>query len=161
MEAEIKSKQGFENLNVLLVGNNPIELSKVFENIENVPGKRVLTEIAFDIKTILERLARFRPNFILIDDNIGKLELKNAVKLLGSDKKTKNVPIAILKNSNYEEVFSVGVMDYILKENINGHSLYTALTNSLKFRRTQLYLKKVLRRRKGQLKRLITPVPQI
>jgi len=155
MEAEVRGKQGFEKLNVLLVGNNPIELSKIFNNIGNVPGRRVLTEIAFDIKTILERLVSFRPNFILIDDNIGKLELKNAVKLFGTDKKTKNVPIAILKNSNYEEVFSVGVMDYILKENINGHSLYTALTNSLKFRRTQLYLHKVLRRRKGQLRRLV------
>lgn len=151
MEVEVKRKQVIENLNVLLVGNNPIELSKVFDNISNVPGKRILTEIAFDIKTILERLIKFRPNYILIDDNIGKLELKNAVKMLVKDKKTKDVPIAILKNSNYEEVFSVGVMDYILKENINGQSLYTALTNSLKFRRTQIYLYKVLKKRKGKL----------
>ncbi len=154
MQAEIKGKQSFEDLNVLLVGNNPIELSKVFDSIRNVPGKRILTEIAFDIKTILERLVKFRPNYILIDDNIGKLELKNAVRMLGKDKKTKDIPIAILKNSNYEEVFSVGVMDYILKENINGHSLYTALSNSLKFRKTQLYLYKALKKRKVQLKRL-------
>lgn len=161
MEVEAKRKQGFENLNVLLIGNNPIELSKVFENIKNVPGKRILTEIAFDIKTILERLVSFRPNYILIDDNIGKLELKNAVRLLGKDRKTKDIPIAILKNSNYEEVFSVGVMDYILKENINGDSLYTALTNSLKFKRTQMYLYKALRKRKGQLKRLAKRAYQI
>ncbi|MEQ8425342.1 MAG: hypothetical protein RIA63_11580, partial [Cyclobacteriaceae bacterium] len=107
-----------------------------------------------NIKTILERLVNFKPNYILIDDNIGKVELKNAVRMLSSDKKTKNIPIAILKNSNYEEVFSVGVMDYILKENISGQSLYSVLTNSLKFRRTQLYLYKALKRRKGQLKRL-------
>ncbi|MGE0588982.1 MAG: hypothetical protein AB7O48_10455 [Cyclobacteriaceae bacterium] len=161
VEVKVKRKQGFENLNVLLIGNNPIELSRVFENIKNVPGKRILTEIAFDIKTILERLVNFRPNYILIDDNIGKLELKNAVRLLGKDKKTKDIPIAILKNSNYEEVFSVGVMDYILKENINGDSLYTALTNSLKFKRTQMYLYKVLRKRKGQLKRFAQRANQI
>lgn len=151
---EIKRPPVFENLNVLLVGNNPIELSRVFDNVRNMPGKRVFTEIAFDIKSILERLVRFRPNYILIDDNIGKVELKNAVLLFGKDRKTRNVPIAILKNSNYQEVFSVGVMDYILKENITGQSLYTALTNSLKFRRTQLYLYKALKKRKGQLKRL-------
>jgi len=161
MQVELKRKQGFENLNVLLVGNNPIELSKVFDNIKNVPGKKILTEIAFDIKTILERLVNFRPNYILIDDNIGKLELKNAVRLLGRDKKTKDIPIAILKNSNYEEVFSVGVMDYILKENINGDSLYTALTNSLKFKRTQMYLYKALRKRKGQLRRFARSAYQI
>lgn len=154
MEVEVKSKQAFENLNVLLVGNNPIELSRIFDDIRNVPGRKILTEIAFDIKTIIERLVSFQPNYILIDDNIGKLELKNAVKMLGKDKKTKNIPIAILKNSNYEEVFSVGVMDYILKENINGQSLFTALTNSLKFRRTQLYLYQALKKRKSQLRRL-------
>mgnify|MGYP001211641465 FL=1 len=161
MQVELKRKQGFENLNVLLVGNNSIELSKVFDNIKNVPGKKILTEIAFDIKTILERLVNFRPNYILIDDNIGKLELKNAVRLLGRDKKTKDIPIAILKNSNYEEVFSVGVMDYILKENINGDSLYRALTNSLKFKRTQMYLYKALRKRKGQLRRFAKSAYQI
>ncbi|MFZ1806615.1 MAG: hypothetical protein WAU36_05310 [Cyclobacteriaceae bacterium] len=154
MQSELKSKRVFQDLNVLLVGNNPIELSKVFDNIRNVPGSRILTEIAFDIKTIIERLVNFRPNYILIDDNIGKVALKNAVKMLGKDRKTKDVPIAILKNSNYEEVFSVGVMDYILKENINGQSLYTALSNSLKFRRTQLYMYKALKKRTRQLKRL-------
>ena len=154
MKAEVKRKQVYENLNVLLVGNNPIELSHIFDNIRNVPGRNILTEIAFDIKTTLERLDNFQPNFILIDDNIGKLELKNAVKMLGKDKKTKNIPIAILKNSNYEEVFSVGVMDYILKENVNGQSLFTALSNSLKFRKTQLYLYKAIKRRKDQLRKL-------
>jgi PleD family two-component response regulator len=154
MEAEVKRKQVYESLNVLLVGNNPIELSRIFDNIRDVPGRKILTEIAFDIKTIIERLAYFQPNYILIDDNIGKLELKNAVKLLGKDKRTKNIPIAILKNSNYEEVFSVGVMDYILKGNINGQSLFTALTNSLKFRKTQLYLYKAMKRRKDQLRKL-------
>jgi len=154
MEVDAKNRQANESLNVLLIGNNPIELSRVFDNIRNVPGRRILTEIAFDIKTIIERLVSFKPNYILIDDNIGKLELKNAIKMLGKDKKTKNIPIAILKNSNYEEVFSVGVMDYILKENINGQSLLTAITNSLKFRRTQLYLYKALKKRKVQLRRL-------
>ncbi|MBX2941028.1 MAG: hypothetical protein KF860_01670 [Cyclobacteriaceae bacterium] len=154
MQSEIKNKRVFQDLNVLLVGNNPIELGKVFDNLRSVGGSRILTEIAFDIRTIFERLVNFHPHYILIDDNIGKVALKNAVKMLGKDRKTKNVPIAILKNSNYEEVFSVGVMDYILKENINGQSLYIALTNSLKFRRTQIYLYKALKKRKQQLKRL-------
>ncbi len=154
MQSEIKNKRVFQDLNVLLVGNNPIELGKVFDNLRSVGGSRILTEIAFDIRTIFERLVNFHPHYILIDDNIGKVALKNAVKMLGKDRKTKNVPIAILKNSNYEEVFSVGVMDYILIENINGQSLYTALTNSLKFRRTQIYLYKALKKRKQQLKRL-------
>lgn len=161
MEIEKNGKKVFENLNVLLVGNNPIELSKVFDSVRNIPGKRILTEIAFDIKTIVERLVNFRPNYILIDDNIGKLELKNAVKMLGKDKKTRNIPITILKNSNYEEVFSVGVMDYILKEHVSGNSLYTTISNSLKFRKTQIYLYKAFKKRNRQLRQLTRQANQI
>lgn len=154
MEMELKGKKALEDLKVLLIGNNPIELSKVFESIRDVPGRRILTEIAFDLATTIERLIKFNPNYILIDDNIGKVELKNAVKLLVQDKRTRNTPITILKNSNYEEVFSVGVMDYMLKQNITGESLYTSIANSLKLRRTQAYLYKALKKRKTQLKRL-------
>jgi len=159
MEAELKGVA--ENLNVLLVGNNPIELNRVNESMKNASGRKILTEIAFDIKSLFERLVNFSPNYILIDDNIGKSEVRNAVRLLVSDKKTKHVPIAILKNSNYEEVFSVGVMDYILKENITGQSLYTALANSLKFRRTQAYLYSALKKRKKQLRKLAKRAYQI
>lgn len=155
MESAGHLRSAKENFNVLVVGNNPIELSRVFENLKSIPGKRVVTEIAFDLATILDRLVSFKPNFILIDDNIGKIELKQAVRALGNDKKTKDVPITILKNSNYEEVISVGVMDYILKQNLTGESLYRTLTNSLKFRRTQLYLYRAFRKRKGQLKRAV------
>lgn len=162
METEKKiSIPVFEQLNVLLVGNNPIELSRVFDSVKRIPGKRIFTEIAFDLKTIIERLVKFQPNYILIDDNIGKLELKNAVRMLGNDRKTKNVPIAILKNSNYQEVVSVGVMDYILKETVTGESLYAALSNSLKFRRTQLYLYRAFKKRRSQLKRLTDRANQI
>ena len=151
-----RQKQGAkENFNVLVVGNNPIELSRVFDNLKSMPGRRIVTEIAFDLATIWDRLISFKPNYILIDDNIGKMELKLAVRALGSEKKTKHVPITILKNSNYEEVISVGVMDYILKQNLTSESLYRTLTNSLKFRKTQLYLYKAFKRRKGQLKRAI------
>jgi hypothetical protein len=145
-----------DNLNVLVVGNNPIELSRVFDNLKAIPGKRIITEIAFDLATILDRLILFRPNFILIDDNIGKSELKVAVRALGSGKRTRHVPITILKNSNYEEAISVGVMDYILKENLTGESLYRTLSNSIKFRKTQLYLYKAFKKRKGQLKRIFS-----
>lgn len=154
MDIRLKGKGALDDLKVLLIGNNPIELSRVFDNIREVPGRRIFTEIAFDIRSTVERLVRFSPNYILIDDNIGKTELKSAVKLLVNDKRTKNIPITILKNSNYEEVFSVGVMDYMLKQHVTGESLYRSISNSLKFRRTQAYLYKTLKKRKTQLKRL-------
>src|SRR5438132_6523005 len=39
--------------------------------------------------------------------------------------------ITILKNSNFKESFSGLVMNYLLKENLNGEMLYASITNSL------------------------------
>jgi len=155
METEVKSLPILEKLNVLVVGNNPIELSRVFDSLNKIHGKKVITEIAFDLKSIYERLIRFRPHYILIDDNIGRSELKTAVSALLNARRTKDIPITVLKNSNYHEAISTGVLNYVLKENLTGDSLYTALRNSLKFRKTQLYLYNAYKKRKGQLMRLI------
>jgi CheY-like chemotaxis protein len=154
METEVKLPAS-EKLKVLVVGNNPIELGRVFDSLHKIRDTRFVTEIAFDLKSIVERLIRFSPHYILIDDNIGKLELKNAVKTLLNERKTKNIPITILKSSNYHEAINTGVMNYVLKESLTGESLHTALKNSLKFKKTQLYLLNAYKKRKGQLKRLL------
>lgn len=154
MTPEAKSPL-LEKFNVLVVGNNPIELSHVFDNLNKIEGKKVITEIAFDLKSIVERLIKFQPQYILIDDNIGRPALKSMVTALLKGRKTKDVPITVLKNSNYHEAISTGVLNYVLKENLSGDSLYTALNNSLKFKKTQLYLLDAYKKRKGQLLRLI------
>jgi CheY-like chemotaxis protein len=151
---EVKSLSP-EKLKVLVVGNNPIELGRVFDTLQKIRDTKIITEIAFDLKSILERLARFSPTYILLDDNIGKLELKNAVEALHNERKTKNIPITILKSSNYHEAINTGVLNYVLKESLTGESLYTALKNSMKFKKTQFYLSKAYRKRKGQMMRLI------
>lgn len=156
METVVNVAPPYEKVNILVVGNNPIELSRVFDSLHKIKNKQVITEIAFDLKSIFERLVRFKPEYILIDDNIGRAELKNAVRALLNDRKTKDIPITVLKNSNYQEAISTGVLNFILKENLNGDALYNALKNSLKFRKTQLYLYSAYKRRKGQLMRLVS-----
>ena len=145
-----------EKFDVLLIGNNPIELSKVFDHIRQTKGKKIITEIAFDLQSGLQRLIKFRPSHIVIDDNIGRQPLTEAVKILSHHNKTKNVPITIIKNSNYLEAVTFGVMNYILKDNLTGDSLFVALKNSLKFRATQQYIIKSYRKRKGKLLRAIS-----
>lgn len=148
--------------NVLLIGNNPIDMGKTLDKINQLRGKTIMTEIAFDLQSAIERLMRFTPNFILIDDNIGRSGISEAVATLSTRRQTKNTPITILKNSNYKEsATSYAVIDYILKQNFSAESLYTAIKNSLKFRRTQAYLAKAYKRRAGQLKRIVTFSDQI
>lgn len=155
METNLQNTKGLDPINILLIGNNPIEMSSVLEKLKQVRGQRIITEIAFDLKSILQRLMRFNPNFIFIDDNIGKNELMETVKSLSSNKKTKDVPITVLKNSNYHEsLASSSILDYLLKQNLSPEDLYKTLKNSLRFRRTQLYLYQAYRKRKDQLMKI-------
>jgi CheY-like chemotaxis protein len=143
-----------ETIYILLVGNNPIELSSVLDKIKEVRNQKIVTEIAFDIVSIVERLGTFSPNFILIDDNIGREKLIETAKKLSRNKKTRNIPITVLKNSNYHEATtSSNILDYLLKQNLSGEGLYNTLRNTLKFRRTQKFLMEAYEKRKGLLKR--------
>jgi CheY-like chemotaxis protein len=155
MEREDKTPQDTESVNILLVGNNPIELSKILDTLQKLPGRKVITEIAFDLRSIWERLIRFSPNYILIDDNIGRSELGETVSTLLLDKRTKDVPITVLKNSNYQEALATSdIMDYVLKQNLTGDALYNTLKNSLKFRRAKQYLMDMYNRRKKEFLKL-------
>jgi DNA-binding NarL/FixJ family response regulator len=155
METNLQNTKALDPINILLIGNNPIEMGSVLEKLKQVRGQRIITEIAFDLRSIVQRLLRFNPNFIFIDDNIGKNELMETVKSLSSNKKTKDVPITVLKNSNYHEsVASSSILDYLLKQNLSPEDLYKTVKNSLRFRRTQLYLYQAYKKRKDQLLRV-------
>lgn len=131
-----------EALQVLLIGNNPMDMGEIIDKLNRVRDNKIITEIAFDFKSIVERLLHFRPHYILIDDNIGMQELNLTVEALCSNRKTKNVPIAILKNSNYDIGFvSSYVLDYVLKKSWSPESLFIGLRNSIKYRKTQAIFK--------------------
>lgn len=143
-------QQSQENWKVLVVGNNPIELGFVFERLHGITGKEIQTEMAFDLKTIVERLGFFTPQHIIIDDNVGRKELHRMVDRLHKSP-TRHVPITILKNSNYHEAIGAGVMNFVLKKNLTSELLYRELLNSLQFLKTQQYWNKVFRKRRSQL----------
>ena len=127
-------------------------MSSMLTTISKVPGRKIITEIAFDLKSSLARLIRFQPNFILIDDNIGRAELGQTIELFVHNEKTRDIPIAVIKNSNYEEsIVSADISDYLLKKDLTADSLYNAIKNILKFKRTRKYLLDVYSKRKNQL----------
>jgi CheY-like chemotaxis protein len=142
-------------LNVLLVGNNPIDLSHTEAGLGQIQNHEVKIETAFDLTSIFDRLSKFRPNFILLDDNLGSTGLRLIVEALQVHRKTKNIPVTVLKNSNYIDTINTGVMNYVLKQSITGEALYTAFMNSLKFKRTQQYLQQAYNKRSGQFMRMV------
>ena len=158
LSMESGKREGNEGtpLKLLVVGNNPIELGRVLEQVQKIESTKQV-EIAFDYQSTIDRLANFKPEFIIIDDNIGRPELRQLVDALLSQRRTRNIHVTVLKNSNYREAITSGVMDYILKENLSSDSIYKAIRNSLKIRKTQLYLYNSYKKRKGQLARLFRP----
>ena len=155
METNVEIPRTVEPLNVLLIGNNPIDMSRTLEKINQIKGRKIITEIAFDIRSIAERLLSFSPNFILIDDNIGRAEMRLAVETLNKTRKTKDIPITVIKNSNYQEsALTSRVLDYILKQNFSTDSLYVAIRNSLRLKKAQAFLYSAYKKRKGQFARL-------
>jgi len=148
----VKNSTDQESQNVLLIGNNPAEIGSILDKLNDISFLRINPEIAFDLPSALQRLTHFQPNFILIDDNLGRDKLYQAVHRFSLNRKTKEVPIIILKNSNYKEtVGSTSILDYVLKHNLSSEALYNMLKNSQKFRRTQLYLYQTYRKRKRVL----------
>jgi hypothetical protein len=144
-----------DQLHILLVGNNPIDMGHILQKLNQISSARVITEIAFDVKSILERLMKFKPNYIFIDDNIGKAQLYQTVDALSHRHKTRNIPITVLKNSNYEESYvGESILDYMLKANLSADSIYHTVRNSLRFKKTQMYLYKAYHRRGSLLKRI-------
>lgn len=150
-----QENQVAQPVRILLIGNNPIEMSNLLEVIAKVPGRSIITEIAFDVKSILSRLVKFDPTFILIDDNIGREELSHTIDSLTHNAKTRDVPITVIKNSNYTEALaSADILDFLLKKNLTTDSLYNMIRNTLKFRRTRQFLSEAYNKRKGLLLRL-------
>jgi CheY-like chemotaxis protein len=159
MEPLNPNRTASQTVRIMMVGNNPLELSKLLTRIQKINDKTVIIETAFDGHSILARLEKFTPDFILLDDNLGRAELRQVVKSLYRTKETREIPITILKNSNYTEAIGSGVMDYLLKDNLTGESLYKSLVNSMKLRKTQQYLYMAYKKRKGQLMRLFRSEP--
>ena len=157
MQINLQHPHDSDRLNVLLIGNNPIDMSQILTKLNQISSAKVATEIAFDIRSLVDRLINFNPNYIFIDDNIGKHELSEAVDTLAHSDKTKNVPIAVLKNSNYEESYrgSTTALDYILKTTVTTDSLYHVIKNALRLKKTQQYLQKAFQRRKKTIRRIV------
>lgn len=142
--------------NLLVVGNNPTELGAILEKIQNIKDFSVATEIAFDIRSTIERLLKFKPNFVLIDDNIGREEMRLTLDHLGKDKETRDIPVAVVKNSNYREAFpSFSIFDYLLKHQLSADMLSRTMRNAFRFTRTRKYLARAYKHRKNQLFRIL------
>lgn len=137
---------------VLVVGNNPMELNTVLDRLRAIRQKSVLTEMAFDVSTVAERIPRFLPHHLLIDDNIGSEALRELQ--LRMPRQARGIPVTLLKNSNYHEAGIQGISNYVLKHHLSSDHLYCELLNAQLFLASNRNWEKMHNRKKGPLQRL-------
>lgn len=145
----------FQSWQLLLVGNNPIELSSVADRLKEIRHQPIVAQFAFDLRSSLQCLSKFAPSYILIDDNIGTDELRETVQALAHNRKTKHVPITIIKNSNYEATIFDTPLDFVLKSNLSSDRILKTLNRSATARDAQAFLKKAYQDRKRLLAQLL------
>jgi hypothetical protein len=126
-------------ISVLLVGNNPIEMSVIFEKLHAVKDKIKKIEIAFSHEDMLKKINLMHPNCLLLDDNIGLITLKSIIHTV-NELSREAISITLLKSHNKQEI-TFGVQEYILKDGIEGARIYNALRNALRFKKTQQFFR--------------------
>ncbi|QSE98155.1 hypothetical protein [Fulvivirga lutea] len=153
MEA-LSQNQPSSPINVFLIGNNPIELSSVYTQLKQIKSSVVNAEIGFELSGLFRKIRKFKPSCILIDDNVEKIKIKKILKKLTQNSDTRDIPITVLKNSNYSEGYSEA-QDYLLKENLTSEKLSRSILNSIRFKKMHLYMIKKYRKNKSRLLDLV------
>ncbi|UII33712.1 hypothetical protein LVD17_07755 [Fulvivirga ulvae] len=144
------NKAGSDSINVFLIGNNPIELSNIYEKLKAIKNKTYNAEIGFDLKGVYKKIMKFHPSCILIDDNLERSYLKSLLNKLSSWSKTRDIPIAILKNSNNGQSYLIGAQEFILKDGITSEALSKSILNSIRLRNMHKYLYTSYKKRQSQ-----------
>lgn len=139
-----------DHINVYLIGNNPIELGAVYDKLKAIKSKKYRAEIGFELRGIYRKIAKFNPACILIDDNMEKLRLRKLIKRLANHNDTRDIPITVLKTSNYREGFIEEAQEYVLKESLTSERLSKTIASSIRLKAMQTYLSKTYRKRKSQ-----------
>ena len=128
MTAATTQENGSESMNVLLVGNDPAEISKLYYRINNFKNPLFRIAIAFNLKRIFRRIRRFKPASILIDDRLNRKKLRRLIKRLHRNPNTREIPVTLLKSTNNEVGVGAEIDDFVLKENLTAEKLQGSST---------------------------------
>jgi PleD family two-component response regulator len=108
-----------ENIPVLIIGNNPIEMTSVYNILVTNTEKNYVADVCFDVKDCFNRIAKQKPKVILIDDNLLIDDINKLIKVLKSNAKTADIKVIVLKSTNWNFNVVDNVDDYILKDTIS------------------------------------------
>lgn len=120
-----------DTISVLIVGNNPIEMTSIYNVLMGIRSKNYLADVCFDIKDSFEMITKEKPKVIFIDDNLVFDDIRKMVRILRQNSKTKHIKIVALKSSNWNFHVLDNVDDYILKDSIKADVLDRLIEKNL------------------------------
>jgi len=138
----------------LLIGNNPIEMSRIYDQLKRASGARYITSIAFSLSDGLKKAIATSPSCILVDDNMENKVISELTDNLNNDSRTSDIPVALLKSSNYRSISASGIQEYLLKDYLDTERLTKSIRNLMKYKRMRLYLYKSYKVSKRRMKKL-------
>jgi len=144
-----------DHFSVLLIGNNPQEISSMENNLSRYRKIDFVADVGFDLRDSISKVLKQKPSYILLDDCYPVVQIKKFIRKIRSNRKTEDIPIALLKSSN-QYVRVEGIQDFFLKDNFSADRLFYAIRNSRKIRRTQILLYKSYKRSKRHYQSLKT-----
>lgn len=128
------TKLDFTAVNLLLVGNNPLELAHCSQLLSAFKMRKFKIETAFNNEECFKKVAKHKPSAIILDDSVGFMNLMEITEKLYKDSRFHNIPVIVLKNSNYYHAgMSDNAVEFLLKDNLEAERLpekvLTAINN--------------------------------
>jgi PleD family two-component response regulator len=124
-------RQKSEHVNVMIIGNNPIELTNLYSILSNNRSKNYIAEVCFSVKDSLSKMLSKRPDCILLDDNLVVDQIKTFFRKIKSNSSLSNIPIVLLKSTNFSSEASNDVNDYLLKNTIDADVLNKTIEKNI------------------------------
>jgi PleD family two-component response regulator len=120
-----------DRIDVLMIGNNPHEISRVCNLLLAVRSRYYFPDFCFDLKDALQKVGKVKPALILIDDNLDYDQTRKFIRQMREHARTRSIPIILLKNNNWNFRVIDQVDDYLLSECLSTEILNSALSNQL------------------------------
>lgn len=150
-------------IHVLVVGNNPIEMSEVAAHLNELP-QLVEAEFVFDLAGVQSKLKKFNADVIFLDDDLGEDNLHGMIQWIHE---YSDAPITLLKTSNNYSRRLITVEEYLMKVDLSSAAFLKLFKKMLAYTNPhavyalhQKYIrrqKKLAQRLKGKIDDLINP----
>jgi len=136
---------------VMLIGNNPREMGCLSNFLNRFTWKKFSVVTAFDVAQGLQKLDKFNPDYVMLDEALGHEALQRFTQNVRKNKRFHPTALAILKNTNESEFMIPGVQDYLLKSNIFSDTLPLTILNAIKLSRRKNSLLKAVEKKQSAL----------